>query len=67
MNYKRILIKIAFLLSLFGTIKAKRLIYLAKDPALSPGGKTLVFSWNGDLWFVPSEGGCRTPNHEFHG
>lgn len=28
-----------------------------KHPALSPDGKTLVFSWQGDLWSVPSAGG----------
>src|SRR5690606_23807096 len=33
------------------------LIRLASTPALSPDGQTLVFSWRGDLWSVPSEGG----------
>ncbi len=28
-----------------------------EDPALSPDGTTLYFSWNDDLWSVPSAGG----------
>jgi tricorn protease len=32
-------------------------IRLANSPALSPDGSTLVFSWTGDLWSVPSVGG----------
>ncbi|HNY26783.1 MAG TPA: S41 family peptidase [Candidatus Sumerlaeota bacterium] len=32
-------------------------IQLAADPSLSPDGKTLVFSWKGDIWSVPSSGG----------
>ncbi|MGE0001993.1 MAG: S41 family peptidase [Fimbriimonadaceae bacterium] len=27
------------------------------DPAISPDGKTLAFSWQGDVWTVPSGGG----------
>lgn len=34
-----------------------KLIRLASTPALSPDGKTLVVSWQGDLWSVSSEGG----------
>ena len=34
-----------------------KLIRLASTPALSPDSKTLVFSWQGDLWSVSSEGG----------
>ncbi|WP_425613738.1 S41 family peptidase [Anatilimnocola sp. NA78] len=32
-------------------------IRLATDPALSPDGQTLAFSWRGDLWKVPVTGG----------
>ena len=32
-------------------------IRLAEDPAVSPDGQTIAFSWAGDLWSVPSEGG----------
>ena len=34
---------------------------LPQDPALSPDGKTLVFSWRGDLWSVASAGGVARP------
>lgn len=37
------------------------LIQLANDPTLSPDGKSLVFSYSGDLWKVPSTGGVATP------
>ncbi len=32
-------------------------ILLAEAPALSPDGKTLLFSWRDDIWSVPAEGG----------
>ena len=32
-------------------------VQLARDPALSPDGATLAFSWRGDLWSVPVAGG----------
>ena len=32
-------------------------IQLANDPTLSPDGKSLVFTYNGDLWKVASSGG----------
>jgi len=32
-------------------------VRLVESPALSPDGKSLVFSWRGDLWSAPSEGG----------
>jgi tricorn protease len=35
-------------------------IVLPRDPALSPDGKVLVFSWAGDLWAAPSTGGAAT-------
>ena len=39
-----------------GTLPAAPL-QLAKDPALSPDGATLAFTWHGDLWTVPTRGG----------
>jgi tricorn protease len=32
-------------------------IYFASDPGVSPDGKTVVFSYDSDLWKVPAEGG----------
>ena len=32
-------------------------VIFPRYPALSPDGKTLVFSYQGDLWSAPSEGG----------
>ncbi len=29
----------------------------ARNPALSPDGQTVAFSWQGDIWTVPAEGG----------
>ncbi len=36
-------------------------IRLANTPALSPDGSTLAFSWAGEIWTVPSEGGMARP------
>ncbi|WP_254508303.1 S41 family peptidase [Anatilimnocola floriformis] len=35
-------------------------IRLATEPALSPDGQTLAFSWRGDIWKVPVAGGLAT-------
>jgi len=32
-------------------------IYFLSDPSLSPDGNSVVFSYEGDLWMVPAEGG----------
>lgn len=34
---------------------------LANTPSLSPDGATLAFSWAGEIWTVPSEGGLARP------
>ena len=31
--------------------------YFQIDPTLSPDGKVIVFSYDGDLWKIPSTGG----------
>jgi tricorn protease len=43
------------------TLSARTAMLLPQDPALSPDGKTLVFSWRGDLWSVASAGGVARP------
>jgi tricorn protease len=46
----------------------ERPVRAAHNPALSPDGKTLCFSYLGDLWTVPSSGGVATrlTVHEAH-
>ena len=39
---------------------AEEEIFLPSGPDLSPDGKTIVFSWHGDIWTVPLEGGAAT-------
>jgi tricorn protease len=43
------------------TLSARTPMLLPQDPALSPDGKTLVYSWRGDLWSVSSAGGVARP------
>lgn len=45
------------LVLLLGTFGQAELIKLASNPTLSPDGKTLAFSWRGDIWSAPSTGG----------
>ena len=42
-------------------LQAAEPIRLANTPALSPDGSTLAFSWAGEIWTVPSEGGMARP------
>jgi len=57
---KKILISfilILFALSSFGQVKPLWLRYTA----ISPDGKTILFSYNGDIYSVPSSGGTAIP------
>lgn len=36
---------------------AEGVVDLPRHPAISPDGQTLSFSWRGDLWRVPAQGG----------
>ncbi len=46
------------LLALVSTALAQRPIRLAESPALSPDGKTLAFTYEGEIWSVPTDGGA---------
>lgn len=49
--------RLVILSLLVHSVTLAEVVKLAHDPALSPDGKTLVFSWRGDLWSVASTGG----------
>ena len=60
---------LVLLLTLFGlgahetasaTSRGEGNVDLPRFPSISPDGKTVVFSWRGDLWSVPFEGGTAT-------
>jgi len=51
------LIPIVVFCSLFAQAQTAQEIFLASDPALSPDGETLIFSWRDDIWSAPSGGG----------
>jgi tricorn protease len=62
----RVLLSIALLACWIGAAKANaEPIKRTRYPAISPDGKTLAFSYQGDLWTVPSEGGraARVTSH----
>lgn len=53
---------LAFFLAGFpvGTVQGQEYPYFASHPTLSPDGRTVVFSFEGDLWLTGSEGGAAT-------
>ena len=53
---KQFLFSIFLLFGLINTVNAQEAYFLL-DPTLSPDGKTIVFSYEGDLWKVSSTGG----------
>src|SRR5262249_20661066 len=57
---RRLFVALA-LLSSPTPLQAADPIRLANTPALSPDGSTLAFSWAGEIWTVPSEGGMARP------
>lgn len=48
---------ILFICFLFVNVFAQTQEFFLSDPALSPDAKTIVFSYEGDLWTVPVTGG----------
>ncbi len=47
----------AMVLLLPALTKAQDQTYFAAYPALSPDAQTIVFSYDGDIWKVPTKGG----------
>src|SRR2546429_5641690 len=64
----RILIAIVVVLLGSSAINGQEPIRLARTPALSPDGKTVAFSYLGDLWTVDAKGGVahHLTMHEKH-
>ena len=49
--------RLLFLLFIATTLTAQSPLHFTNHPTLSPDGNTLVFTYNGDLWQVPTTGG----------
>ncbi|MSQ93914.1 MAG: PDZ domain-containing protein [Gemmataceae bacterium] len=58
----------SFLILVTSTLQAQEPIRFARSPALSPDGKTVAFSYLGDLWTVDAKGGVahQLTRHEKH-
>ncbi len=59
MSAHRLALALAFFLP--ASALAADPIRLANSPALSPDGSTVAFSWAGEIWTVPTEGGLAKP------
>ncbi|MEO0732301.1 MAG: LpqB family beta-propeller domain-containing protein, partial [Bacteroidota bacterium] len=46
------------LLALLTTCLTAQELYFPDDPALTPDGKAIIFTYGGDLWQVPAQGGA---------
>ena len=64
----RTLLAAAVTALLIGTASAQEPIRFARTPDLSPDGKTVAFSYLGDIWTVEAIGGVARPvsMHEAH-
>jgi len=51
---------LAFVISTGAVFAAEQALWL-RQPAISPDGKAVAFSYHGDLWVVPVAGGTATP------
>jgi tricorn protease len=60
-RYRRILLALLFAIGGFGGVSAQEHPLWLRYPALSPDGKTILFSYKGDIYSVPAEGGTAVP------
>lgn len=57
MNYFKTLLSAIFLcITLIGNAQTKK-TFFTLNPTLTPNAQTIIFSYEGDLWKVPTEGG----------
>lgn len=52
--------KLALTLGLCGLLSFSYAQYLLRTPGISPDGKTVAFSYQGDIWTVATQGGAAT-------
>lgn len=62
MNSRVAFVASVLLLAFFSyTASAAHPVKLVSSPAVSPDGKQIAFSWRGDIWLVPVDGGQAKP------